>query len=201
MPISHETNSITEVYASSFFDNVFAKGGNAGVESALNELRGIMQVASDMPQFGEVLSNPGITSDHREGLLTKALTGRVSDDTLRFMQVLNAKDRISALGGVVASFDKIVQDKMGRVEVMVSTAEALPSGEQENLRQRLSSAMGREVVLNAKVEPAMLGGIKFRIGDQLLDGSFATQLSRLKDKLTVEGGATLRARIGAVLER
>jgi F-type H+-transporting ATPase subunit delta len=199
MPISHNTNSLTEVYAQSFFDTVAPKGAGA-VEGALAELRSLVQLASDMPQFGEVLSNPGITGNQRVGLLERALRGRVSDDTLKFVQVLNHKDRVGMLGGVVASFDKIVQAKMGRVEVAVHTATELPGGELESLRQRLGAALGREVVVSAKVEPGMLGGIKLRIGDQLIDGSFSTQLRRLKDKLGSEGGANVRAKIGAILE-
>jgi F-type H+-transporting ATPase subunit delta len=200
MPISHSTNSLTEVYAQSFFETVFAKGGAASAESALDEMRGVLRLASELPQFGEVLSNPGISAAQRAGLLEKALHGRVSDETRKFLRVLNQKDRIGALGGVVASLDKIVQEKLGRVEVAVHTAQEMGSGELEGLRQRLGSALGRDVVLSPKVEPSMIGGIKLRIGDQLIDGSFATQLRKMKDKLGNEGGANLRGKLGAILE-
>jgi F-type H+-transporting ATPase subunit delta len=200
MAISHDTNSLTKVYAQGFFDVVFTKGGKAGAESALEELKDLAKLATDMPAFGEVLSNPAINTEHRARVLSNSLKGRVSDDTLRFLQVLNAKDRISALGGVAASFDKIVQDKMGRVEVAVTTAQPMGAGELEALRGKLAASLQREVVLSAKVEPSMLGGIKVRIGDKLLDGSFASQLRRMKDKLSTEGGATLRARMSSVLQ-
>jgi len=39
----------------------------------------------------------------------------------------------------------------------------------------------------------MIGGVRFQIGDQLLDGSIKTQLARLRDQLTTRGAATVRA--------
>jgi hypothetical protein len=46
----------------------------------------------------------------------------------------------------------------------------------------------------------MIGGVKIQIGDQLLDGSIATQLRKLTDKLNTEGSSSVRSRMGKILE-
>ncbi len=46
----------------------------------------------------------------------------------------------------------------------------------------------------------MIGGVKIQIGDQLLDGSIATQLRKLTDKLNTDGSSAMRAKIGRILD-
>jgi F-type H+-transporting ATPase subunit delta len=68
------------------------------------------------------------------------------------------------------------------------------------MKDRLGQVMGKEVVLHPYTDPNMIGGVKFQIGDQLVDGSLATHLRKLKDQLENEGGANLRAKISKIVD-
>jgi F0F1-type ATP synthase delta subunit len=70
----------------------------------------------------------------------------------------------------------------------------------ENVRRRLSEILRKDVVVHAYVESHMMGGVKFRIGDQLIDGSLASRLRRVRDQLARDGVGNLRERIGRVIE-
>jgi hypothetical protein len=46
----------------------------------------------------------------------------------------------------------------------------------------------------------MIGGVKFRIGDRLIDGSVATQLRKVRERLAEHGAANLRAKADRAIE-
>ena len=114
--------------------------------------------------------------------------------------MLNAKDRLSHLPAIVAAFDQIVQDRFGRIEVDVYTAEPVDGEELASMRSQLQEILGREVILHPYTDSEMIGGLRLRIGDNLIDGSVASQLRKLRDQLIRHGSAEVRARIDRILD-
>ncbi|HYF14037.1 MAG TPA: ATP synthase F1 subunit delta [Phycisphaerales bacterium] len=201
MPLTQtQPSAATRIYARSLFDLAMAKGGRQAVEEIADELAQIVELAAANPRLGDILASPTIAREEREKSIERLFKGRVSDTTFRFMSVLNDKGRAGEIAGVAASFDEIVQEKFGLVEVDVFTAQPATPDMTRDLAQRLERSLGKQVVVHNYTDPQMIGGVKIKIGDQLLDGSIATQLRRLKDKLDSDAGANLRAQIGRILE-
>jgi F-type H+-transporting ATPase subunit delta len=197
------SNAATRVYAKSLFDLVMTNHpGNAGASKIAeigDELEQIVEMANANPALAELFANPSITPDARAKSLDRVFKGRVSHETLQFLQVLNVKDRISALTGIVESLQEIVQDKFGMIEVDVYTAQPATPDMVKDLTDRLARALSKQVVVHTYTQPDMIGGVKIQIGDQLLDGSVATQLRKLTDKLNTDGGSAMRAKIAGML--
>jgi F-type H+-transporting ATPase subunit delta len=198
--IDSPPDAAARIYARSLFDLAQHKGGQTTIEESLGELEDILDLARSDAKFGEFLSSPSIPAAKRSGVIEKIFKGRVSDLTFRFLQVLNSKGRIAYLPSIAAAFDQQTQERFGRIEVDVITAEPLPGDQVRQLRDRLAKVMGKEVILHPYTEAGMIGGVKFRIGDQLVDASVATQLRKMKDKLDTDGGAEVRARISRIID-
>jgi F-type H+-transporting ATPase subunit delta len=198
--IDSPPDAAARVYARSLFDLAADKGGQGAIEETLGELEDILDLARGDQKFGEFLSSPAIAAADRAKTLDKIFKGRVSELTLNFLHVLNDKGRIAYLPSIASAFDQQAQEKFGRIEVDVITAEPLPADQIRSVRDRLTSVMGKEVILHPYTESGMIGGVKFRIGDQLVDASIATRLRKMKDQLDNEGGAELRSRISGIIE-
>jgi F-type H+-transporting ATPase subunit delta len=69
----------------------------------------------------------------------------------------------------------------------VTTAVALPAEKLRALEQGLQQATGRQVVLQSKVDPSIIGGVITRLGSTVYDGSVTTQLQKMKQSL-IEAG-------------
>jgi F-type H+-transporting ATPase subunit delta len=188
------------VYAKSLYQLADAKGGRAAVETCLAELEAVLDMAHNSAQFGEFLSSRAVSQADRAKSLGKIFGGRVSQWTLNFLQVLNEKGRLSVLPSIVAAFDMVVQEKLGRVEVDVFTAEPIDDDMKNTLKTKLNAVLGKEVILHSYLDGAMIGGVKLRVGDQLIDGSVATQLRAMQDRIEVHGGSQLRGRIAQILD-
>lgn len=183
-----QPDALARVYASALFETAETTGGQDAIESTLSELEDILELARENATFGEFLSSQILGAEQRSSSLNAIFSGRASDHVVRFLQVLNEKGRLGHLGAVVSAYDELVQAKFGRVEVDVFTATPAEQSDLEGLKARLRDALGKEPVLHAYTEEEMIGGLKLRIGDELIDASVATQLRNVRRDL--DTGAT-----------
>lgn len=186
-------DAIAMTYAQSLFELAKADGGQSTIEATLAELEEFAELARADKQFGEFVSSQVISSDHRSASLEKIFRGKLSNRVLDFLLVLNEKGRLGHLLGIVSAFDGLVQKAFGRVEVDAWTAAPMEAGEKQELERRLAQKIGRQVVLHAYTDPTMLGGIRLQVGDQLLDASLASQLRSIRQQLSENGPARIRA--------
>jgi F-type H+-transporting ATPase subunit delta len=194
------TDAISTVYAKSLFDLALKQGGRDAIESTLGELEELLEIARNDRGFREFLSSRVVDANRRGGSLEKILNGRVSDLTRKFVLVLNDKQRLGHLTSIVSAYDQLVQQHFGRVEVDVFTADPMSPDELRAVQARLASSLGKEVIAHPYTDGSMIGGVKFRIGDQLIDASVATKLRKMRDQLATNGNAAIRAKFDRIVE-
>lgn len=198
--IESPPDALANIYARSLLELAEADGGRDRIESVSGQLEDILDMARSNRQFGEFLASQVLSAAERKKSLQSIFTGRCDDLVLRFLLVLNEKDRLGHLPAIVAAYDALVQERFGRIEVDVFTAAPLEVAEIDKVKDRLSSILNKDVVVHPYTDENMLGGVKFRIGDQLIDASLASRLRRMRDRLQSTGGAELRARAQSILD-
>ncbi|MEL6328809.1 MAG: ATP synthase F1 subunit delta [Planctomycetota bacterium] len=201
--IEAEPDALAQIYAQSLFELATdaEKGGSGDrAETVLGELEDVLELARADASFSEFLASRVLSARSRDASLLKILENNASDLTVRFLRLLNHKERLGHLHAIVKAYDVLVQDAFGRVEVDVFTASKLGDADRETVRERVAAALSKEVVLHDYTDPAMLGGIKIRVGDRLVDHSLATQLRRVRSKIETDGGAAIRARAADAID-
>jgi F-type H+-transporting ATPase subunit delta len=194
-----QTDALANVYAKSLFELAQQAGGQDKITEVLGELEQICELLREDRAFREFFASPIIDKSDRSESIKRILSNRITDLALRFLLVLNEKNRLNHLEAIAASYDRMVQEAYGRVEVDVYTAAPVGHQQLESIRERIKKALGREPVLHSYTEPAMLGGLKLRIGDQLIDGSVANKLRRMKRELQSSSGK-LREKLSRFIE-
>ncbi len=198
--IEAQPDALAKVYAKSLFELAEHAGGQANAESILGELEDIVELARHDKAFSELLASRLIDSGKRDASLERMFAGKVSGLTLNFLRQLNRKGRLANLSQIATAMDGLVQDQFGRIEVDVFTATPIGTGELESVRAQLSSSLGKDVIMHPYTDSSMLGGIKLRMGDQLIDASIQAQLRKMRDGLLDTGSAQVRGRSGEMLE-
>jgi F-type H+-transporting ATPase subunit delta len=201
MPLTEaQPDALAEVYARSLMELAESKGGREAIETSQGEMEDILELARGDAAFSEFLASRVLPVKHRSASLERILKGRVSDLTLRFLQTLNAKGRLSHLPAIAAAYDRMAQDKFGRVEVNVYTASPISPEDLRTIRDRIQQKLGREAIMHPYTDEAMIGGIKFQIGDTLIDGSVATHLRQVREQLMSRGAARFRANFDRMID-
>lgn len=194
MPLTEsKPDALAKIYAKSLYDLADESGGQSAVESTLGELEDILELARSDAQFSEFLSSRVLKQNDRTTSIEAIFSGKVSELTVRFLKVLNEKNRLSHLIPIVEALDEMVQAKLGRVEVDLYTAQPIDSGELAKIKAQLNATLGKEAVVHPYTDPTMIGGVRLQIGDTLIDASLQTRLRKMRDQLADQGGSSLRA--------
>ncbi len=186
------TDALSHVYALSLFQLAEEADGNDKVLEIADELEQICELIRSNRELATFFASPVIDVERRSASLVAIFSDRLTDLVLRFLIVLNQKGRLGHLESISTAYDALLQEAFGRVEVDVFTAQPMAAADMEGIKVQMASALGKEPVLHPYVDKAMLGGIKLRIGDQLIDGSVSTRLRRLGEDLTKRGGSSVR---------
>ncbi len=183
-----QVDEVAKVYARSLFELARELGGDAGVASMGAELREVCELARGDRRLQEFFRSPIVDPARRAESLRRMFGGKVTDTLLNFMLVLNRKGRLAELLAIDEAYEAMEQEAFGRVEVDVFTPSgAVDGAARESLAADLRKSLGKEPVLRFYADPAMIGGLKIRIGDRLIDGSVAAQLRRMRGALLERG--------------
>jgi F-type H+-transporting ATPase subunit delta len=82
----------------------------------------------------------------------------------------------------------MADEDAGRVRATATTAIALTPEQKESLTRDLSAGLGKEVRLEERIDPAVIGGIVVQVGDRVIDSSVATRLRQLRSRLVGRTG-------------
>ena len=195
-----QTDALATVYAKSLFELASDAGGNDKVVEIADELEQICELLRQDKEVRLFFTSPIIDVPKRSETISAIFSNRVTDLTLRFLLVLNNKGRLNHLESISVAFDLLVQEAFGRVEVDVFTPTAIDADSINIIKGKVLSMLGKEPVLHPYVDKKMLGGLKLRIGDQLIDGSVQTKLRRLSESIKNSGGTAIREQFETYLE-
>ncbi len=195
-----QADALAQVYAKSLFDLAQQAGGREKIEEVSDELEQIVELMRSDRKLREFLSSPVIDEKKRQASLQRMFANRVTDLTLRFLLVLNDRHRLGHLESISEAFSHLVQEAFGRIEVDVYTATPLEANQRAAITQRIRDALGREPVIHPYVDRSLIGGVRLRIGDQLIDGSVVSSLRKLRQTLLTSGSAVVRERIAGLID-
>ena len=193
-------DALANVYARSLFELATDAGGTNKLVEVADELEQICELAREDKKINLFLSSPVVDVKARGKALSAIFTNRITDLALRFLLVLNNKGRLDRLESIETAFDQLVQEAFGRIEVDVITPVAIDAELIATIKEKISTVLGKEPILHPYVDESLLGGIKLRIGDQLIDGSVQTRLRKLSEELKNNGGAAVRERFESFMD-
>ena len=198
--MSPNADALAKVYARSLFELATDAGGTDKLMEVADELEQICELAREDKKINLFLSSPIVDVKARGKALSAIFTNRITDLTLRFLLVLNNKGRLDRLESIETAFDQLVQEAFGRIEVDVITPVAIDAELIATIKEKISTVLGKEPILHPYVDESLLGGIKLRIGDQLIDGSVQTRLRKLSEELKNNGSAAVRERFESFMD-
>lgn len=172
---------IAQRYSRALFELAEEAGKISEVGSDLQELSTVIRTDETLRT---ALLSPLLTRSARSQVMT-ALVETAAPQPLvaRFLAVLLDARKLPCLPDIVAEYQRLSDERSGRVHGEAVTAMPLADKDVAALAKALSSALDKEVHLDARQDPAVLGGVVAQVGNLVFDGSLRTQLQRMKDNL------------------
>ena len=171
---------VTERYAQALFEVARRQGKLQVICDSIGQLHGLESLSNKLSVF---LDSPQISTESKLGLFEKAMRGRVDDLLVDFMDLLLRKQRIDHMRPIFKRYSVLVQEDQGLHAGTVQTAVALDDSQKATLKDSLERYMGKRLVVKWMVDPEVVGGVRFKSGDLLLDDTVQAKLQRLRERL------------------
>ena len=130
-----------------------------------------------------LLENPKLPFEAKKALLAERL-GKMNPLALNLACLLVHKRRLSIAGDISLQYDRLLDTHYGVEHVEVITALPLGDEDRERISGQFGKITGSKVAIDAQVDPSIIGGIKAKIGDKLIDGSIRNRMEALRKSLT-----------------
>jgi len=138
-------------------------------------------------ELHDLFASPVISQSDKgqvlEAIVERARPGQMTANLLR---TLLRHYRLHHLETVYQQFQREINERRGMVLAEITTASSISPAEQDALGNRLREMTGKQVQLQFKTDPELIGGVITRIGSVVYDGSIRTQLQAVKQRLKQE---------------
>ncbi|MCR5194734.1 MAG: F0F1 ATP synthase subunit delta [Pseudobutyrivibrio sp.] len=173
---------VSNVYGDALFELAVETGK---VEDFLKEADGVKDVVKNNDGFSQMMNHPKINKEEKLQIIDQVFKGRVSDEMVGLLRMLEEKDHTKDIVAVLDYFVEKVYEykKIGRATV--STPLELTDKQKSDVEKRLLETTEYEsFVMTYKVDPELIGGMVIRIKDRVVDSSIKTQISKLSHELS-----------------
>ena len=173
--------SLAGRYASALFGLARDEKQIDAVTRSLDSLEAAMAESAD---FRTLVTSP-LVGRADAGKAVRALTPTLGVDPItgKFLSVLADNGRLSELKAVIKAVRQLAAAHRGETTAEVTSAFPLNDDQVAKLKANLKSRLGRDVAIDAKVDPNILGGIIIRHGSQMIDASIRTKLNTLANAM------------------
>jgi len=172
------TTEVGDRYAQALFDLALETGRLDAVRADLKSLKAAWIESADLRRLA---TSPVVTADDQgKGLTAIAAKAKFDKTTTNFLGLLAQNGRARDLPGVIAGFEARYAKHTGVVAAEVVSAQALDARQVAAITAALSKSLGKAPELTTRVDPAILGGLKVKVGSKLFDASLKTKLDQMK---------------------
>ncbi|MBI3793890.1 MAG: ATP synthase F1 subunit delta [Nitrospinae bacterium] len=151
------------------------------METVGRELDAFSEAYSENAELRKILSHPGVPGDRKKNVLRSvAAKLAMGAKSLKVVEVVLGRGRIELIADISEIYALLLDEKLGRQKVRVSSAYPLNGSETAELEKLFSSISGKKAVLEVGVEKSLIGGVVARVGSTVYDGSVVNQLAKLR---------------------
>lgn len=156
------------------------------LEAVEKELLSIEDTISKEPNFASFLKDPTIARASKKEDISKVMEqAKFSKPVAGLFEVLAENGRLPDAVGVINSYKQLMTAYRGEVHAKVTSADPLTKAQLDQVKKALGNRIekGETLLLEAVVDPEILGGLKVQIGNYFIDLSLATKIDKINTLL------------------
>ena len=172
-------------YATALFELALETNTIDKVRADLAKSQGLLDQSADLKRL---VRSPVFTADAQEKALDAVLKAAgIAGTAENFLRLVARKRRLFAISDIIRDFNLLVASHKGEVSAQVTVAEPLSAARLAEVKAALAEVTGKDVVVDIKVDPSIIGGLVIKLGSRMVDTSLRTKLHALKNAMKEVG--------------
>jgi F-type H+-transporting ATPase subunit delta len=174
----YDVSTVAGRYATALFELAGEADAIDAVKADLDRFDALIGESADLQRL---VRSPVFSADEQLQALSTVLDrAGIGGLAVRFLKLVTLNRRLFAVRDMIGGFRKLVARHKGEATADVTVAEKLKDEHVEALRAALKSVSGKDVDLDIKVDPAIIGGLVVKLGSRMVDTSLRTKLNAIK---------------------
>ncbi len=172
---------VTTTYADALFQLAIEDNK---VDELFSQVNALVTILNDNPELAKIMKHPGIDKNEKLDAVNNIFSGRVSGELCGLLNQIVVNNRYEELDGILAGFISMVKEYKKIGVAFIQTPTALTDAQKKRIEQKLLDTTGYEnMEMNYSVDASLIGGMKIRIGDRVVDSSISTKLNEMAKDL------------------
>ena len=158
---------------------------SADLDTTARDLDEFVEFMDAQPALQGLLLNPAVPAPRKRAAMEQITkVSGLTPIVAKLLILLADRDRLGLLKDVAAIYREFLAERQNVVHAEVTSAEPLSADRIQAIEQRLATLTGKRVSMTAKVDKDIIGGVVARVGSTIYDASIATQLKKIRERLT-----------------
>jgi F-type H+-transporting ATPase subunit delta len=165
-------------YATALFELARDERAIDAVKADLDRFDGLL---AESPDLMRLVRSPVFSAEQQAKALTAVLErAGIGGLAAKFLQVVAANRRLFAVRAVAKDFRALVARHKGEVTADVTLAKTPDERQLAAIKDALRAVTGKDVQVDVKVDPSIIGGLIVKLGSRMVDSSLRTKLKSIK---------------------
>lgn len=143
------------------------------------DLNTILEVIKTSADFMHIISNPAIDLNVKYSILDEIFKGKIDDKVLQFLKILTEKNRLGEFEEIRDSYLERVNEANNIKRVEITSAIELNDDFKTRITNKLGEKLNKTVVPEWKINPEIISGLVFKIGDDIIDTSLKNKVESI----------------------
>lgn len=172
-------------YATALFDLALENQAVDGVAADLDRFDALIEQS---PDLARLVRSPVFAADEQTRALS-AVLDRVglTGIAANFLKVAASNRRLFAIQDMIRGYRALVAKHRGEVTAQVTVAEALNEAHLTGIKDALKSVTGKDVKIDVRIEPSIIGGLIVKLGSRMIDASLKAKLNSIRQAMKEVG--------------
>lgn len=172
--------TIDMTYGSALFQAATEVGK---VDVILDETKQVLKLFEKEDAFRGFFNDPTVSANNKKDVLKNVFDGRVSKEVLNLLCVLVDKGRAARYPNIIDAFQKLADEATGYAKGVIYSVTPLTEEQKSKFESQSQKLLGAKVVLENRLEPSLIGGVRILIDGKIIDASIKKRLDDLASTL------------------
>lgn len=179
------SSGVATRYATALFELGLEEKSLEKIETDLSDFSKMLADSDDLKRL---VKSPVFSADEQLAALGQIFDkAGFSGSAANLIKIAAKNRRLFAVPGMISAFHGMTAAHRGEVTAHVVAAQELDKTHLDDLKKALKKSLGKDVALNVRVDPSILGGLTVKVGSKMIDTSLRTKLNSLKIALKEVG--------------
>ena len=146
-------------------------------------LHSIKNILKSVPELNQLFITRRVQLEDKIVMLKNILGDKISGIEMDLIVFLTENGHMLLYGEVLERFDYLIDKDSKIIKVQITSSTRLPDDEVQKISSTIENKIQKKLNIKMDTDPSLVGGIKLRIGNTLIDGSVSNRLQKMRDTL------------------